>query len=274
MTGDRDHHDHEHPEEHLDELLDLSDLVEDARSGLRSDVQNLVDAFTQGELFVPLAEDIPDAPEGQRVEVEDELTFRPHMVIDDEGHMYSVAYTRPEFAEAMQEHLGWTTDGGDLKFCSVPARFVLEMALSVIDEEEVFGLVLNAGSDGELVLRRDEVGSMMQGHAVPLVGYIDDLSEVADEDTIVVEGADPPPAALLEALRAAQEQQEGLADFEVATTFNPERDREPHPTITLVLADSSVDRRSLAEAVMSTVSQHLPPPGYADVVFRDPKTES
>lgn len=253
-----------------DELDDLTDAVRHARRGLRSDVKELVERMPHGELFVPLAEDIDEAPEGERVEIDQELTLRPHMVLDEEHHMYCVAYTRPELMEPMRQQLGWTTSGGELKFCSVPAQFVLDMALQIIDDEEVFGLVLNAGSEDELLLRRDEVGSLAQGQALPLVGYVSELPETPGEETQVVEHADPLPAALHEALADAVRAHPDLAGAEVHTTFNPERDREPHPTIKLRLQRHDADRHLLAESVMERVAPHVPPPGYVDVIFLEP----
>jgi hypothetical protein len=265
LDGHDDGHDHD-----PDELEDLTDVVRQARRGLRSDVQELVDMLPFGELLVPLAEDIDDAPEGERIEIEKDLTFRPHMVLDEEHNMYCVAFTRPEFMETMREELGWTTAGAELKFCSVPAQFVFDMALQVIDGEEVLGLVINAGTDDELMLRRDEVGSLAQGQALPLVGYVGELPESADEQTRVVEHAEPLPEALHAALQEAVAAHAELSSAEVQVTFNPERDREPHPTITLRLARHDVDRHALAESVMERVAPHVPPPGYVDVLFRDP----
>lgn len=262
-----DHDGHDHG---ADELQDITDAVRQARRGLRSDVQALVERLPDGELLVPLAEDIADAPEGERIEIEQDLTFRPHMVLDEEHNMYCVAYTRPEFMETMRAQLGWTTSGEELKFCSVPAQFVLDMALQVIDEQEVFGLVINAGADDELMLRRDEVGSLAQGQALPLVGYVSELPEGPGEETQVVEGAEPLPDSLHAALAEAVAAHDELSGADVQITFNPERDREPHPTITLRLARHDVDRHELAEKVMERVAPHVPPPGYVDVLFRDP----
>lgn len=269
--SDHDDHDHDHSDDHGGgDLTDLTDAVGIARRGLRSDVQVLIDALPDGELFVPLAEDIDEAPEGKLIEVEHEISFRPHMVVDEDQNMFCVAYTDPDFMEPMREALGWTTSGGELKFASVPAQFVLEMALQVIDDKEVFGLVINAGMDEELMLRRDEVASIARGQALPLVGYVADIPPGPDEQNEVVQGAEALPKAMLDALDAAVAAQADLASAEVATTFNPERDREPHPTITLSLSRHGVDREALAEEVMELVSPHVPAPGYVDILFRDP----
>ncbi len=275
--SDHDGHDHDSDHDHggdddhpEDELIDLTEAVGIARRGLRSDVQVLIDALAQGELFVPLAEDIDEAPEGEVIEVEQELSFRPHMVLDEDQNMFCVAYTDPDFMEPMRDALGWTTSGGELKFASVPANFVLDMALQVIDDREVFGLVINAGLDEELLLRRDEVASIARGQALPLVGYVADIAPGPEETLNPIDGAEPLPEGMLQALAEAVHAQADLAKAEAIMTFNPERDREPHPTIVLSLARHGVDRHELAEAVMELVSPHVPEPGYVDIVFRDP----
>jgi hypothetical protein len=170
----------------------------------------------------------------------------------------------------MQEALGWRTSGEELKFICVPAAVALDLAQVTIDGDQVTGLVFNPGTDVELVLRRDEVASLAQGTALPLVGYVSELESDADGEAKVVEGAPPPPPALLEALERARQSQADLMGYSVTTTFDAERDREPHLTITLtVIGRHDLNRGALAEAVMDEASPHLPSPGYADIVFRD-----
>src|SRR5690606_21683505 len=125
-------------EEWLDDPLTLA--VAAARSGLRSDVARLVQALQSGELLVPLADDIADAPEGERVETEEPLTIQPHMVLDPDGGAFCVFFTHVAFVEPIASELNWSTAGGELKLCTLMAQHALQMALSVIDEVEVRGL--------------------------------------------------------------------------------------------------------------------------------------
>lgn len=248
----------------------LSAALQTAQSGLRSDVEALTKLLQEAHVYIPLSEDLPDTPEGEQIHMEGELTFRPHMILGEEQAIFAVAYSEPKLVEPMQASLGWSTSGGDLKFICVPAAVALDLAQVTIDEEEVTGLVFNPGTEAELVLRRDEVASLAQGAALPLVGYVSELEPGAESESQVVDGAAPPPPALLDALERAKREHADLVGFSVATTFDPERDREPHLTIVLtVIGRHDLNRGALAEAVMDEAASHLPAPGYADIVFRD-----
>ncbi|HSC89129.1 MAG TPA: SseB family protein [Polyangiaceae bacterium] len=269
MSDDHEHvhdehcgHDHEEPDALTEALLR-------AQSGLKSDVQALVDVLDQAEVYVPLAEDVPGVSEDEQVEMGEELTFRPHMLLDAEHRAYAVAYTDPALVEPLLEELGWETSGGPLKFIHLPLRVALDLAMESVEGRDIEGLAFNPETDLELVLRRDEVASLAAGQALPLVGYVEQLPEGPDTETQVVEGAEPPPAELLSALESAKSRIRELTGYLVQTTFNPERDREPHLTITLFVSQPDLDREALAERVMEEASPHLPSPGYADILFKD-----
>lgn len=276
MSDDHEHasgadentgHDHDHDH---DEPMDLGPVLESARLGLRSEVQKLVDALPHAVVYIPLAEDLPDAPEGEKIEMTGDLTFRPHMILNSDHSIFAVAYSEPELVDPMQQALGWDTEGGDLKFICVPTHVLFDLANVQVDGEEISGIVFNPGTDQELVLQRDEAASLAQGTAIPLVGYVADLPPSADEETELVEGAEPPPQELLDALERAVARIDDLLATDVLTTFNPERDREPHLSISLtVVARDDLDRQKLADDTMEEAAPHLPPPGYADILFRD-----
>lgn len=266
--GDHEHSHADHEGDH--EMHSLGPAVELARGGLRSQVQGFVDALAESHVYVPLSEDLPDTPDNERVEIDGELTFRPHMILNEDESIFAVAYTDPHLVDVMQEALGWDTSGGDLKFVCVPAHVALDLGLMTLDGDEVSGLVFNPGTDQELILQRDEVASIAQGTALPLVGYVSELEDNSEEGTEMVEGAAPPPESLVQALQAAKAAQKDLVDVQVYTTFNPERDREPHLSIILtVVPRRELNRQALADAVMEDAAPHLPAPGYADIVFRD-----
>jgi len=251
------------------EVLDdpLTVAVMRARSGLRSEVAALVEALNDAEFLVPLAADVPDVPHGERVETEEPLTIQPHMVLDPDGGAFCVFFTHVVFVEPIAAQLEWKTDGDELKLCTLMAKHALSMALSVIDEVEVRGLVLNPGTDCELMLLRDEVASLAQGQALPLVGYVEDITSTDEGATLLAEPADPPPAEFLEALAEASSALEGVLDYKVQRTFNPERDREPHLTIQVRLANEEIDRELIASTLAEAVEGTVPPPGYVDIVF-------
>ena len=278
--GNNDGHNHDHNHENCDhdhssehEMLEpsaLTDALLAARVGLKSQVQLLVDVLDSAQVYIPLAEDLPDAPLNEALPFEGDLTFRPHMILNEDESIFAVAFSEPDFAQEMQSALGWTTSEDELKFICVPAHVAFELCSSVVDCEQVSGLVFNPGTDAELVLLPDESASLAQGTAIPLVGYVADLPADEDGGTEEVEGADPPPQELMAALQAAKERIAELLDVSVMTTFNPERDREPHLTITLkVLSSQNLDRQALADNVMEQAAEFVPAPGYADIVFVD-----
>jgi len=263
-------HDSEEDQHSGEELVSLAPALLVARSGLRSDVQVLLDALGKSHVYIPLSEDLPDTPDGEKIEMKDELTFRPHMILNEDHSVFAVAYTEPALVDPMQKALDWKTSDDELKFICAPAEVAFDLAQLQFDGENVAGLVFNPGTDEELILQRDEVASLAQGKALPLVGYVSDLEPGADEETELLEGADPPPRALMDSLNESKEKNKDIIDVSVHTTFNPERDREPHLSILLtVIARTDIDRQKLADAVMDDAAPHLPAPGYADIIFRE-----
>lgn len=257
------------PEEAAEQIIDdpLTLAVATARSGLRSDVAVLVEALESAELLVPLAENISGAPEGERIETEEPLTIQPHMVLDPDGGAFCVFFTHVAFVEPIAAQLGWQTSGEELKLCTLMAKHAMQMALSVIDEVEVRGLVLNPGTEFELMLLRDELSSLAKAQALPLVGYIQDIDSTDEGSTLLAEPADPPPPEFLAALKTASDELRDVVECRVSRTFNPERDREPHLTISVDLKDDQADREEIARALADAVEGTVPPPGYVDIVF-------
>ena len=245
---------------------DLTEAVRAAQSGFRRDVQALIEALEDTDLLVPLAEHIPEAQLGEDVEVDQPLSIQPHMLLDPDGAAFCCFFTDVAFVERIAVELDWTTSGGDLELCTIFSGYALQMALSVIDEVEVKGLVFNPGTDSELMLRREEVASIAQGQALPLVGYVDDI-EAGPEETLLAEPADPPPSELVEALERVKGAIPAISELEVRRTFNPDRDREPHLTIRVKLGDETADRTRLARRVSKAVEGKVPPPGYIDILF-------
>ena len=148
-------------------------------------MQALLDQLPQGELYIPLVRNIEGVSDGQRLQIDDgEVKLVPHMLLDEEGNHYAALFSHPELMAPMEQQLGWKTDGEALKFCTVPALFALDMALEVVDDEHVLGLVLNAGTEYELALRRAELASLTNGKAIPLVGYVANLEPDEGETTL------------------------------------------------------------------------------------------
>jgi hypothetical protein len=230
----------------------------------------LLDALRGGELIVPLSRDVPGAEEGERVEFTGNLELHPHLIADEERQFYAVLFSEPEIMEPVARELEWTTDGGELKGCTLPAMLACEMALDAVDEQRVFGLVFNPGHESELFLRRSELASILSGQPVPLVGYLGDLPPLEDERILVAEGTGLTPELASEIERVVSADPRVTA-HRLERTFNPERDHEPHPTLTLVVGDAEADRKAIAEKVIAAVGSKLPPPGYLDIVFEEPE---
>ncbi len=245
----------------------LTRAVRAARRGLRRDVQAFIDALPDAELFVPLASDLVGAPEGERIEISEELQLVPHMLTDREGKLHCALFTRPEHVQHIEELLGWTTDGSDLKFCTIPALIALDMALQVIDEDEVVGVVFDAGQSEDLCLSRRELASIVQGKAIPLVGYVQDIPDAAEERTLVAEPAEPPPEGLVRELDACISEL-GLESYQLRRTFNAERDLEPHWTL-LLKSPADTDHQAIVKQIIHRIEDKLPEPGYIDILFED-----
>jgi hypothetical protein len=244
---------------------DLVNAVKAARRGFRKDVAALLDALEQADLLIPLAEPVAGATTGERTKIEGELRLIPHFLSTPEGPQFAALFTSAALLDAMAAQLGWRTGGGDLEFCSVPGGVALQMASGTLDEQ-VQGVVIDAGADSELVLTAAEARQLVAGNAIPLVGYV---AAIPDDHarTLVAEPGAPPPRELTEALERCVAELPELTAYELLRTFNPERDLEPHPTIKLKTKSGDVDHQHLAKHVFAAVSPHLPPPGYVDIVF-------
>ena len=251
----------------LGEPQDLTPLVKAAQRGLRSDVQALLEGLEEAELFIPLARNIAGVADGERLNVDGEIKLTPHMLLDADGNHYAALFTHPDLLGPMERQLGWKTDGGELKFCTVPALFGLDMALEVVDDDHVVGLVLNPGSDAELSLRRAELASIAGGKAIPLVGYVAGLPPSESEETLIAEGGEPSSPELTAALEACLATLPEVEGYALIRTFNAERDLEPHPTLKLVTRAEESKLAGFAQKMIDAIGEHLPPPGYIDIVF-------
>ena len=255
--------------ESTESAQDLTPLIQAAQRGLRRDVQALLDQLAQGELFIPLAKNIDGTTDGQRLDIDDgEVKLVPHMLLDEEGNHYAALFSHPELMATMERQLGWKTDDSPLKFCTVPALFALDMALEVVDDEHVLGLVLNAGTPYELALRRAELASLTNGKAIPLVGYVAALAPDEGEETLVAEGGEPPSPALTAAIEACLRELPAVTGYALLRTFNAERDLEPHPTLQLTTRADDSELSGIASKMIDAIGKHLPPPGYIDIVFQ------
>lgn len=246
---------------------DLVTAVKQARRGFKRDVAALLDALEGADLLIPLAEPLAGATTGERRKIEGELRLTPHFLPTPEGPQFAALFTSAPLLDAIAAQLRWRTGDGELEFCSVPGGVALEMASGTLDEN-VQGVVIDAGADSELVLTAEEVRRLVTGQAIPLVGYVASIPD-DHERTLIAEPGAPPAAELNAALERCVAELPELTGYELLRTFNPERDLEPHPTLKLKTRPGNVDHQHLAKHVFNAVGPHLPPPGYVDIVFED-----
>lgn len=246
---------------------DLVAAIKLARRGFKRDVAAFLEALEQADLLIPLAEPVAGATSGERKKIEGELRLQPHFLPTPDGGHFAALFTSAPLLDALAKQLKWQTGGEELEFCSVPGGVALEMAAGTLDEQ-VRGVVIDAGAESELVLTASEVRTLVTGQAIPLVGYV---AAIPDDHarTVVAEPGAPPPAELTEALERCLRELPELSGYELLRTYNPERDLEPHPTLKLRKKPGDADYQHLAKHVFDAVSPHLPPPGYVDIVFED-----
>ena len=244
---------------------DITVAVRTARRGFRRDVELLVKLLDRGRVYVPLAKAIEGAAAGEEVEATEGMEIAPHMLVDEEGNVYATLFTRTDLLEPLVEELEWTTDDGPLEFAAVPARAALEMASGVVDEESVAALVINPMHDSELMLRRDELRSIVAGKAIPLVGYVSEIPEQDFEETLLAERE--LPKALSDAVKGCLDGLDGILGYELVWTFNAERDVEAHPTLKVQTTRATDELSDLAQRIVESVKDHVPAPGYIDVLF-------
>jgi len=200
--------------------------------------------------------------------VGEELSLSPHLLFDDERMGFVAAFTRPDLLTRATDDVGWTTDDGPLEYVALPGQVVLELALALADDERIGGMLLNPLDGTELMLRRHEIGSIAQGRALPLVGYVGEIPFDPNEQRLIAEMEDGPPA---EVVAAIEKTLAGTAlAYVLKRTFNPERDIEPHLTLNVTGTDPSTDRGALGERLAQSLEGLLPPPGYIDILFDDP----
>lgn len=244
---------------------DIVTALKQARRGFRRDVAALLDALEQADLLIPLAAPVEGATTGERTKIEGELRLLPHFLPTPEGPQFAALFSSAPLLDAIASQLRWRTGDGELEYCSIPGGVALQMASGTLDEQ-VQGVVIDAGADSELVLTAAEVRTLVAGQAIPLVGYVAAIPDDHDK-TLVAEPGTAPAPELVAALERCVRELDELTGYELLRTFNPERDLEPHPTVKLKTRAGKVDHQHLAKHVFAAVSPHLPAPGYVDIVF-------
>jgi hypothetical protein len=253
-----------------DHTVDLTSAVLQARRGFKSDVAALVGVLPQGRLFVPLMRRIEDVSIGVDTVLGDELSLSPHLLYDENRIGYVLAFTRSDLVQAAAEHVDLKTDGGALEYCALPASVVIEVALEIVDGERVAGLLVNPFHDSELILQRHELASIAQAKPIPLVGYVSDIPFADNEERLIAKLESPPPETMVAAIDDVLSRLPDAPSYELHRTFSPERDLEPHFTLNLVHS-ATEPNAALVQEIGAALEGKVPPPGYIDIVWNDPK---
>lgn len=254
--------------------IDLTPFVQRARRGFRSDVAALIEALDDGVLFVPLAQPIDGVPVGEVVSgAEGEVKLVPHLLADEHGVGLVPLFSDADILTSVGQYARWKTgDQDDLDYCTLPARAALDLAQQLVDGKRIVAVVVNPADEDELHLKQHELGSILAGQAIPLVGYVAEIELDPREPVLVAETGpiDPRITAAIEGcLRSVPE----VTGYRVQQCFNQERDLEPHPTLTVTMPSgstldtSSAARQELGQRLFSAVEGLLPEPGYIDVMF-------
>ena len=243
-----------------------------ARSGLKSDVAKLIEEVPAGALFIPLSRAIPGLEDGDAIDVDEEVTLSPHVLVDGEDRLYVALFTREEFIGPVKQAMDWKTDDEELEYCGLPAELALKIAHEACGNEQIVGAVVNAMQDTELVLHQDELGHLTQGQAIPLIAYVEGVEgEAANAEDIA---DDDLPPDFKSALDACVANADLVTGYSVQRAFDPERDREPHLALRFALNAAVEDYEDLRNIIVATLEGRVPPPGYIDILFTPPSDES
>jgi hypothetical protein len=249
--------------------LDLTPFVKRARRGFRRDVQALITALQDGVLMVPLKESIVGVPVGQVVDdAEEDVNVVPHLLANEHGVGVVPLFSDADILRSVGQYAHWTTgDQGDLDYCTLPARTALDLAQQLVDGKRIAAVVINPADDDELLLQRHELGSILSGRAIPLVGYVAEIA-VDPSEPVLVADVGPADPRLVAAIESCLEGVSEVSGYRLEQCFNAERDLEPHPTLTLsVRSDAALDQQALGRRLFAAVEGLLPEPGYIDVLF-------
>jgi hypothetical protein len=255
-----------------DHALDLTSAVIRARRGFKSDVAALVAALPQGRLFVPLMRRIENVAVGVDTALGDELSIAPHLLYDENRIGYVLSFTQSDLVEAAARQVDLKTEGGALEYCALPASVVVEVALELVDDERVAGLLVNPFHESELVLKRHELASIAQAKPIPLVGYVSEIPFSENEERLIAKLEGPPPEAMVAAIERVLSKSPSAPTYGLHRTFSPERDLEPHFTLNLIHSDTEPNG-ALIEELGAALEGKVPPPGYIDIVWNDRKLD-
>jgi hypothetical protein len=247
-----------------DVLHDATGLIATMRRGLRRDVQAFVDQIDQVALHVALSRPMTDVAIGTRQQLDDEMTLSPHLLALNDAWVVAL-FSDKDQIRTVGQYMNWTTGDASLDICTLPARVGFDLALQLIDDVQVIGLVLNPGDESEVFFSRNEAASIAAGKAIPLVGYVQELAGSDGPPPLVAELDQPLSSELLQPIETWIRRNH-FSGYQLQQTFDADRDLEPHLTLRVSTNGSQVDPNIVAP-LLAELEGKIPAPGYIDVVF-------
>jgi hypothetical protein len=239
----------------------LTALVEKTRSGRSKDVQDLLVSFPTARFLLPLKHAVPEAPVGEAVTLDRRVDLSPHYLPDGSARRLALFTYFGPLHRIVQMHR-WMTDGDQLQLFTLPGPAALQLAYRVVDSWNVMRLVIDPGASSELVLTRNEIGSLLEGKATSLTEY----AGRGGMDCVPQYAGDPLPPRLVQAIAACLNGREDVRDHRLESVFDPARDKAPRFVLRLWTTDLAY-RNALVNAITSAVQHELPPPGEMEVRF-------
>lgn len=236
--------------------------VREAQTGLRSDVQKLIDAIATGRLLVPLARKLTSIPTGQVTQVDRAVDITPHLLPNKLGQLFIPLFSYEAPLDRLMPSLNWTTDGGRLEICRLPAKAALELAYRAIDERRIAAAVIDVGVPSELQLTRAEIRGILDERAIPLVNY-------AKATLTDVLSPEQPSDGVRELVGKTAASYKVVTDHRLERLFDPERELEPRLVLTLRVATAPEHRQELANAIGSAIIDALPAFAKIQLRFED-----
>jgi hypothetical protein len=223
-----------------------------ARSGLRRDVRELIEAFHESRVLVPLARSLANIPLGGPREVNGEIQISPHLIPTGDGRKAICLFTHEAPLARIVGPNGWTTDGGPLQLATLPSLVGLRLGFRAIDNWNVTFLVIDPGAPSELRLTSIEVGKMLDGKAIPLRSY----AAHAPLESATLQ-SEPAPSDAVNALEACLRTQAGVLEYRFERVFDPERQLEPNLMIRLRV-EPDVLQEQLVRVIGSALQDKVP----------------
>lgn len=249
-------------------FTDLTDLVNQASSGLKRDVTPLVEALPEGGFFLSLARSLG---------MPDELTLPPaeasvssHMLQHPDGSIYVALFTRPEFAHEAQKQQGWMTDEKTPEVCPLPARNALYYAWKLLQSnEQVVGAFINAYQEKSLMLNRGEIQNFFSGLAIPLEAYAVQ-QPFEEEDSVMVRPADVSSIEnFTETVSQFIEQQPLVKSYEVVALFDEQRNMQPYLAINFKTEAEAEKYQDIAQAFVDLLNAQVQMPERLEIMFNE-----